>query len=137
MNTSYLLGLVAAGLLALLVVELVRRRRLRGKYGILWLALSVACLLFAVAPPLLVAVSEAVGVETPINLLFFAGILTMLAVVMQLSYEIGVAEEETRTLAEEVALLRLDLQKELRQASDRADAADWASGRGQPSAPGG
>jgi hypothetical protein len=119
-SVSYALGLVAAGLLVLLVVELLRRRRLRGKYGILWLALAAACLLFAVLPGLLGALSSALGVETPINLLFFAGILTMLAVVMQLSYEFGVAEEKTRTLAEEAALLRMELEQ-LRRAVQAPD----------------
>lgn len=128
MSATYLLGLAAATLLLLLVVELLRRRRLRGKYGILWLGLSGVCLLFAVAPGLLAALSGAVGVETPVNLLFFAGILTMLAVVMQLSYEFGVAEEETRTLAEEVALLRLELDQVRRQVAARGEGSDEDDG---------
>lgn len=108
---AYALGLVgAAGVLAL-VVELLRRRHLRGKYAVLWLALSLVSLLFAVFPRLLALVSNLVGVQTPSNLLFFAAILTMLAVIMQLSYESGVTEEETRTLAEEVALLRLEVER--------------------------
>lgn len=108
---AYVLGLVgAAGVLAL-VVELLRRRHLRGKYAVLWLGLSLVSLLFAVFPRLLALVSGLVGVQTPSNLLFFAAILTMLAVIMQLSYESGVTEEETRTLAEEVALLRLEVER--------------------------
>lgn len=108
---AYALGLVgAAGVLAL-VVELLRRRHLRGKYAVLWLGLSLVSLLFAVFPRLLAIVSDLVGVQTPSNLLFFAAILTMLAVIMQLSYESGVTEEETRTLAEEVALLRLEVER--------------------------
>lgn len=108
---AYVLGLVgAAGVLAL-VVELLRRRHLRGKYAVLWLGLSFVSLLFAVFPGLLALASDLVGVQTPSNLLFFAAILTMLAVIMQLSYESGLTEEETRTLAEEVALLRLEVER--------------------------
>lgn len=108
---AYALGLVGATLLLVLVVELLRRRHLRGKYAILWLALSLVSLLFAGFPRLLALISNLVGVQTPSNLLFFAAILTMLAVIMQLSYESGVTEEETRTLAEEVALLRLEVDR--------------------------
>ena len=108
---AYVLGLVGALTLLALVVELLRRRHLRGKYAVLWLGLAMVSLLFAVFPTLLALVSNLVGVQTPANLLFFAAILTMLAVIMQLSYESGVTEEETRTLAEEVALLRLEVER--------------------------
>lgn len=109
-GVAYSLGLVGAAAVVALVVELLRRRHLRGKYAVLWLALAAAALLFAAFPPLLEGISSAAGVQTPVNFLFFAAILTMLAVIMQLSYESGVIEEETRTLAEEVALLRLELE---------------------------
>lgn len=117
-RVAYLLGLAGAvGVLAL-VVELLRRRHLRGKYAVLWLGLSLVSLGFAIFPQLLAALSSAAGVQTPANFLFFVAILTMLAVIMQLSYESGVLEEETRTLAEEVALLRLEL-AELQQGQRR------------------
>ena len=118
---AYLLGLVGEAAVLALVVELLRRRHLRGKYAVLWLALSAVSLLFAVWPYSLSLLASLLGVQTPANLLFFAAILTMLAVIMQLSYESGVTEEETRTLAEEIALLRLeveDLRKTLPSVSD-------------------
>lgn len=111
MSKTYLLGLVGAVAVLLLVVELLRRRHLRGKYAVLWLGLGCLSLLFAVIPSLLAHLSRAVGVQTPVNLLFFVAILTMLGVIMQLSYESGVTEDETRVLAEEVALLRLDVER--------------------------
>jgi hypothetical protein len=107
---AYVLGLTGAGLVVALVIELLRRRHLRGKYAVLWLALALVCLVFALFPGLLGRLSEVVGVETPANLLFFLAILTMLAVIMQLSYQSGVTEEKTRTLAEEVAFLRLEVE---------------------------
>lgn len=112
---AYALGVIGALLLFTLVVELLRRRHLRGKYAILWLALALVALVFALLPGILGWISSAAGVQTPANFLFFVAILTMLAVIMQLSYESGVTEAETRVLAEEVALLRLDLDRLSRQ----------------------
>ena len=114
----YVLGLAGALAVLGLVIELLRRRHLRGKYAVLWLGLSTVSLLFAVFPGLLSALSRAAGVQTPANFLFFMAILTMLAVIMQLSYEAGVTEAETRVLAEEVALLRLDLDRLTRESPD-------------------
>lgn len=108
---AYALGVVGAASVLLLVLELLRRRQLRGKYAVLWLALSIVVSAFALAPSLLKALSERLGVQTPVNLLFFSGTLLLLLVIIQLSYEAGRLEEETRTLAEELGLLRLDVER--------------------------
>ena len=47
----------------------------------------------------------------PSNLLFFPASMLLLVISIQLSYELGRLEERTRTLAEEVALLRLRLEQ--------------------------
>lgn len=108
---TYVLGLAGATLVVGVVVELLRRRHLRGKYALLYLVLSLAVVAFAVAPRLLGVLADLVGVEVPANLLFFGSIIVLLLVSMQLAYESGRLEEETRTLAEEVGLLRLELEQ--------------------------
>jgi hypothetical protein len=111
MGSPYLLGVVGAAAVLLLVFELLRRRHLRGKYAVLWLVLSLVMMTFALAPGLLTWLAELVGVQIPANLLFFGSILVLLAVSMQLSYESGRLEEETRTLAEEVGILRYEVER--------------------------
>ena len=104
------MGNIAAFLLALaivaVVVELLRRKKLREKYAVLWLVVGVATLVLAAFPRLLNIVAEFVGVQLPSNLLFTMSILMLLGVCLHLSWEISVVEDETRTLAEEVAILR-------------------------------
>ena len=67
---------------------------------------GVATLVLAAFPRLLNIVAEFVGVQLPSNLLFTMSILMLLGVCLHLSWEISVVEDETRTLAEEVAILR-------------------------------
>ena len=110
-GSSYIVGVVGAALILLLVFELLRRRHLRGKYAVLWLFLSVLMMIFALVPGVLAWLAHAVGVQLPVNLLFFGASLVLLAVIMQLSYESGRLEEETRTLAEEVGLLRFEVEQ--------------------------
>jgi hypothetical protein len=108
------LGNIAAFLLALaivaLVVEMLRRKKLREKYAALWLVVGVATLVLAAFPRLLNVVAEFVGVQLPSNLLFTMSILMLLGVCLHLSWEISVVEDETRTLAEEVAILRSQIE---------------------------
>lgn len=99
--------------LALLVflVVLLRTRRLREKYAIAWIVVGVGIVVFGAFPGIVSALARLVGVQTPSNLLFALASIVLLLVCIQLSSEITTLEEETRTLTEEVALLRLDLER--------------------------
>lgn len=109
-TASYLLSLLGAAAVLGLVFELLRRRHLRGKYALLYLLLALAVVVLAVFPSLLGVLARVAGVEVPANLLFFGALIVLLMVSMQLAYESGRLEEETRTLAEEVGLLRLEVE---------------------------
>lgn len=98
-----------AVVILVLTIELVRRRQLREKYAALWLLVSAAAVVLALAPGLLAWLAESLGFGVPANLLFFSGFVLLLTIAMQLSLELGRRENETERLAEEVALLRHDL----------------------------
>ncbi len=91
----------------ILVFELLRRRRLREKYAVIWVVISIGTLVVALFPPLLGWVAALVGIQTPSNLLFFTSLIILFAVSLQLSREVGLLEEQSRRLAEEVGGLKL------------------------------
>ncbi|MDI2131710.1 DUF2304 domain-containing protein [Yinghuangia seranimata] len=100
------------GVLVLAVIfELLRRRQLREKYAVLWMAVGVLVLPLAFFPHALDDLASKVGVATGISLLLFSGFVFLLLVCVHLSWESSRLEEETRTLAEEVALIRTELAK--------------------------
>ncbi|MBO1750939.1 DUF2304 domain-containing protein [Actinotalea sp. BY-33] len=90
----------------LFMIELLRRRRLREKYVVLWIGVALVVLVGAFFPRLLDQVATVVGVTVPINLILFVGQLLLLVVCVQLSAEVSTLEQESQTLAEELALLR-------------------------------
>jgi len=104
--TAQILGAIASILTFAFVFWLMRRGVLREKYAVLWLLMSGAALVFSVFPGALRGVSNALGVETPSNLLFFIAIVLLILVAVQLSYELSRHEARIRRLAEEIALLR-------------------------------
>jgi hypothetical protein len=108
MNTDHpsVLGLSAALVTTVFVVELLRRGILREKFAALWLVVSVAVLGMAAFPRVVSWLARAVGVQVPANLLFFLTAILLLLVSVQLSYEVSRLEARTRRLAEEIALLR-------------------------------
>ncbi|MGI8645094.1 MAG: DUF2304 domain-containing protein [Nocardioides sp.] len=111
MSANYILGLVGALVTIVALFELLRRRHLREKYAVLWIVIAVGTVIVALTPGLLEWVALRIGVAVPANLLFFTASMVLLVVSIQHSYELGRLEDRTRTLAEEVALLRLELQQ--------------------------
>ena len=107
MSSTFTLGVIGGVLTLAVLFEMLRRQRLREKYAVIWVVVVGATLVLAVFPGLLTWAADALGVQVPANLLFFGAIMLLLFISIQLSYEIGRLEERTRTLAEEVALLRL------------------------------
>ncbi|MDH4017098.1 MAG: DUF2304 domain-containing protein [Actinomycetota bacterium] len=104
MNANWF-GVAAAVVLLVFVLELLRRGILREKFAVLWLAVSTLLVVMAIFPGLLRGTADALGFEVPSNLLFFTGILFLLLVCVQLSYEVSRLEARTRRLAEDLALL--------------------------------
>lgn len=109
--TGYPFALALCAIAFVAIAYLLRARRIREKYAAIWLVVLAAILVLGAFPAVLTRLAELVGVETPSNLLFATSIVVLLLVCIQLSTEVSQLEEETRTLAEEVALLgrRLDV----------------------------
>ncbi len=108
---SYILGIAAALVTLGIVLEMLRRRRLRERHAIWWIIGSLLALVAGVFPPLLATVSVALGVAVPTNLVFFVSIAILVLVCLQHSSELTQLESKTRKLAERVALLDLRLRE--------------------------
>jgi hypothetical protein len=105
MTSNFLAGFTAV-VTFVFVFYLLRRGILREKYAVLWLFFSGAALFFAIFPSVLDRISFAIGIATPVNLLFFVTVVLLILVSVQLSYELSRHEGRIRRLAEEVALLQ-------------------------------
>lgn len=108
MGLASLTGITALVVLTL-ILELLRRRQLREKYAILWMGVGLAVLVLGFFPRLLDSVATMLGVASGASLVLFLGVIFLLLVSIHLSWEVSRLEEETRTLAEEVALIRTEL----------------------------
>jgi hypothetical protein len=98
------------GVLCMLVIlRLVRRRQLRAKYSLLWLAVGVAFVVLGLSPGLLDWAARELGVDYAPDLLFLVGTVFLVLVVMHLSWELSRTEDRTRVLAEDLALMRAEL----------------------------
>jgi hypothetical protein len=109
--SGYWFAVGACVALVVFLVVLLRTRRLREKYAITWIVVGIGMCVFGAFPGTVASLARVVGVQTPSNLLFAMASIVLLLVCIQLSAEITTLEEETRTLTEEVALLRFDVER--------------------------
>lgn len=111
MRDIHVVSLLAAVAVFAGMGPLLVRQKLREKYAVLWLVVASVVLVLAALPGLLDGVARRLGVIDPVNLLLFAAVTFLLLVCVHLSWEASRLEDETRVLAEELALLRSDVER--------------------------
>lgn len=110
--------LAVAVILLVSILEMVRRRKLREKYAVIWLLTGVTILPLAAFPRVLDGVALTIGIVSGTSLVLFLAVVFLLVLAMHLSWELSQLEEETRTLCEEVALIRSELRRQAQQNED-------------------
>jgi hypothetical protein len=108
---SYVLGVVSAVLVLGIVIEMLRRRRLRERHALWWLVAGVLALIAGVFPSTLQWAANVVGVQLPTNLIFFVSVAILFLVCLQHASELTTVEAKTRTLAEQAALQELRIRE--------------------------
>lgn len=108
---TYILGIVSAALILIVVIEMLRRHRLRERHAIWWVVAGILALIIGIFPVTLEWAARALGIQVPTNLVFFVGIAILFLVALQSSSELTQLESKTRTLAEQVSLLELRIRE--------------------------
>jgi hypothetical protein len=101
---TYFFAITSAAVALFIVIEMLRRRRLRERHAIWWLVAGVASLVIAVFPQSIDGLASLIGVEEPVNLVFFSSLVILFVVGVQFSAELTSLENKTRRLAEEAAM---------------------------------
>src|SRR4051812_44371149 len=98
-------SIVAAAVLLFIVFELVRRRRLLERYALLWLASAAVLLGLAIWRNALEKIATGLGVAYPPNALFVIALGFVLALLLHFSLAVSRLSDQTRLLAQRLALL--------------------------------
>ena len=97
---------IASIILLVIVFELIRSRRLRERYALLWLLTGVVLLVLSAWRGGLNTIARWVGVQTyPPAVLFAVGSLFILAVLLHYATVISKLSDQNSILAQRVALL--------------------------------
>lgn len=106
----WLVPLAMALLIIFVTVELIRRRKLREEYAMLWLGASAVLLVFAIFPDLLLWLSRELSVNY-LTLVVLALFTFLAMIVMHFAVVISKQTEEIRQLAQQLALMNQKIEK--------------------------
>jgi hypothetical protein len=103
-------GAIASLVLVLVVLELIRSRRLRERYALLWLATGSVLAVLSLWRDGLNTIAAWLGVRSyPPAVLFAVGILFIIAVLLHYSTVISRLSDQNIVLAQKLALLEHEL----------------------------
>jgi hypothetical protein len=100
-----ILAVAASGLLFLVVLELVRRRRLLERYALLWLLSAWVLLALAIWQGLLSDLARVIGIIYPPNALFLIAFGFVLVLLLHFSLAVSRLTDQTKVLAQRLAIL--------------------------------
>lgn len=118
-DRAMIVGLAASVGGLLVVLELVRRRRLREEYSLLWLATAVALLILSISRPLLDTLANLVGIFYPPSALFLVAIVFVLLILLHFSTVLTRLTQENKETAQQLAILRWQLEQTQKALAER------------------
>ena len=120
-----LVAILGAGVLLILILELVRQRRLMERYALLWLFASAVLLALAVWRDLLETISGTVGIAYAPSALFAIAFGFVLVLLLHFSLVISRLADQNKVLAQRLGMLqeRVDALADAKAGADRRDPA--------------
>jgi hypothetical protein len=109
MDLVKIIAVLGSGSVLVVVIEMIRRGRLKEKYSLLWLFASAVLLVLSASRGLLEYVSFLVGIYYPPSFLFLLAFLFLLLITLHFSSVISGLSEKNKQLAQELALLRQEI----------------------------
>ncbi|MEZ5963270.1 MAG: DUF2304 domain-containing protein [Planctomycetota bacterium] len=91
-------------------VELVRRRKLRDEYALVWLGTGTALLLLAWQHQWLSWFQNLIGAKSPVSALFFGGFVFLMLLCLQFSVRLSKMSFRQKTLVQKIAILEKTLE---------------------------
>ncbi|ABC82821.1 DUF2304 domain-containing protein [Anaeromyxobacter dehalogenans] len=99
------------------ILELVRRRKLKEEYSFLWIVTGVAMMLLASWYGLVERVTALIGAVTVTTTLFLFGLLFLLLISVHFSTVLSRLTQQVRQLTQELAILSAERDEPAREAS--------------------
>lgn len=103
-----LFSFLASMALLVFIVEMVRRKRLKEQYSLLWIFGAIGLVLLSAWPGLLDKLAPLCGIAYPPAVLFLGGLFLLVLLSLHFSMVISRLSEQNRILAQKLAVIEMD-----------------------------
>jgi hypothetical protein len=101
-----LIAIISSLLFLFYIARLIVKGKLREEYAIIWIICTAILVLFSFWRNGLTIVSDLLGVYAPPNTVFIGAIIAILIYLLHLSIVVSKLQEQNKTLAQEIAMLK-------------------------------
>lgn len=122
--TQKLFAVVISICVLIFIFEMVRRKKLREEYSVLWLGTSLTMIILVVKYDWLVWLTGAIGAALPTTTLFLGSIVFLMLVAIQFSIKISKLTDQVKNLSQDNALLRAEVEVMAKIANHLVDKKD-------------
>jgi len=111
-NRIQYISIVCSIGLLIFIFELIRRKKIREQYSLLWLFFSIVFVVLSVWREGLDAFAKLVGINYAPSALFLILVLAIFLILIQFSVIISKLTEENKKLSQEIGLIKFKLEKQ-------------------------
>ncbi|MBI3510794.1 MAG: DUF2304 domain-containing protein [Bacteroidetes bacterium] len=111
MERIQIIAIAASVCFLAFIASLIIRGKLREEYAIIWIICSVLLIAFSFWRKGLDVVAHLVGVFDPPNLIFTGALFAVFIYLLHLSVVVSKLQEQNKTLAQDIALMKEKLKK--------------------------
>lgn len=105
------LAIIGSILIILLLIELVRRRKIKENYSLLWFAVAIVFLVLSLWRESLIWLAMILGVDYAPAALFLILIMALYLLSIHFSIVISGLSEKNKDLSQEIGLMKLEIKK--------------------------
>ena len=103
-----IISLLIAASIFIVILELVRRRKLKEEYSWLWLLTGAIIIVLTLWYELLQKITDFIGAVLPTSTLFFFAIIFLILLCLQFSVRISKMSDQIKNLAQELSILKTE-----------------------------
>ena len=109
LKIQIIIAVMIAIFVAVLFVMTVKKS-IQPKYTLAWFLISLGILILDIFPNLMTELSDAIGIFSPVNMIFFVGFLYMGFIIFALSVALSRMSGRVTSLTQEMAILRKEIE---------------------------
>lgn len=119
-----IIAITTSVLFLLLILYLIKKKRIKEEYSLLWIFFAVVFIVFSVWRQGLDYIAEFVGIAYPPAALFLVLLMAVFLILIEFSIIISNLADKNKVLAQEIGLLRLEikqLKEKVRKKKEKKD----------------